>query len=651
MRAPGYSLALSLLVTLAVAVAPPVSAASRMRYRDQAAGRGVAASPVVLSLPLSSSGPYFQDDAGTVMHCRGEDYSGGTLTCQTGGAWTKNGSITGSVTSPLYPNGFSSSARTGFGPFSGSNYFTLGSGSDVLDFAGDHTVCVAWLINSNSQEFDIIASDGAYPVAGWYIQLFESGTTVAMQYVTNGSGSGLDATTAFQAKPTGGVMVACGGLDGTTARAKLNNGAVVSRAGVPYSPGTGYAAVLGAYNGGAASADSATAILEFWASSSPATSARLTEMTNRALAAATTSGAYATLTRNSLATYEAGSSRWPAAVDSPRVESTGLLVEPSRTNSILRSQEFDNGSWTAGSFIVTAPVITANQGTSPDNTTTADQIAFPAVPSGYSQIYQGFTGTAVPWTASIWLKKVSGTSNTVPLRFFESASTGTVQCTINTSTWTRCTATATLTASASWYVILGWDTATGTGTGDDVTLLAWGAQVEAGAWPSSYVATVGTAVTRAADAASVASGLASSDLAVCVDGTWQPESSRSWSSDDVFLWGLGSFGAANSLALRAYTDGKLYFYAYDSGGINKQGDWTHGFSAGSAHRLTACYQGNNLVLWADGVAQTLTTGGTGTGLTSMPATLYLGQSGSGSYFGGYLKSIKVSRSADPVRIQ
>ena len=51
------------------------------------------------------------------------------------------------------------------------------------------------------------------------------------------------------------------------------------------------------------------------------------------------------------------------------LESLGLLVEEARTNLLLRSEEFDNASWTKTRSSVTANAITA-----PDRTLTGDKL-------------------------------------------------------------------------------------------------------------------------------------------------------------------------------------------------------------------------------------------------------------------------------------
>src|SRR5690606_5381998 len=86
---------------------------------------------------------------------------------------------------------------------------------------------------------------------------------------------------------------------------------------------------------------------------------------------------FVTFTRASEGTYfDSAGTQQTAAVNEPRVdydpltlELRGLLVEEQRTNLLLRSQEFDNASWSKVSSSVSA-----NAAVAPDGTLTADKI-------------------------------------------------------------------------------------------------------------------------------------------------------------------------------------------------------------------------------------------------------------------------------------
>ena len=189
----------------------------------------------------------------------------------------------------------------------------------------------------------------------------------------------------------------------------------------------------------------------------------------------------------------------------------GLLVESSRTNFILRSQQFDDLAWSTENTGVAAPTVTADQAVAPDGTLTADRIQFVATTAAQDNIkYQGGTCGAT-CAGSVYVKGVSGGGTIDVCSSISNCS----PCTYVSTSWTRCLSQG---GAGIWAVGNASIYTTVARAANDVYV--WGGSAEAGAYATSYIPTTSATVTRSAETATFPVALSTgADFSVAVSGT------------------------------------------------------------------------------------------------------------------------------------
>jgi hypothetical protein len=271
-----------------------------------------------------------------------------------------------------------------------------------------------------------------------------------------------------------------------------------------------------------------------------------------------------------------------------------LLLEKQSTNYFTYSEQLQTG--TLGTLTVTP-----NTAISPDGTQNADSLG-----TGYLIKQFGTSLTAGTYTYSLFLKYLS--ANTVSLYIYDGANYDAV---FNVSTGVVTSSSAGVTASMQnmgngWYRCIMTVTSAnnvsevGFNTGN---VYAWGAQMEASSYVTSYISTQASSATRVADACfktgiSSLIGQTEGVLFVDVNTPNNIPSPEEILPISIFPSGGGVGGTQAYIAFLA--NGAVRFI-YFTGSIECNITTASGFwSAGNRYKLAAVYKQNDFAFYING---------------------------------------------------
>lgn len=353
------------------------------------------------------------------------------------------------------------------------------------------------------------------------------------------------------------------------------------------------------------------------------------------------------------------------ATDAPRISTAnGLLMEEARTNMISYSQTLNGGSWSSGftnssrvNVSDTDPMGNVNSGLGrlTENTSSGEHrwapyLAGVAVASA-AYTFSVFFKSAGRSQISIGIYNGGSTSILKTSKF--NISTGTITddggnsptITALANGWYRCSMTATLGSSPAsaieCLIYLLNDSGATSYTGDGTSgVIAWGAQLEIGAFISSYIPTTTSSATRAVENCSMAVG------------GWFKENEGSFYAEGMTGHGYDSAATANTRLLRLDNNSNSMVHELRRNntdnnsrvstvcGGNTQSSIAMGLWASNLLvRMSYAYRHNDMAASYNGgtvLTDTTSPDGMPTGLS----VLRVGSAGSSGNFGGYVRAIR-----------
>lgn len=332
--------------------------------------------------------------------------------------------------------------------------------------------------------------------------------------------------------------------------------------------------------------------------------------------------------------------------DPVTLQPKGLLIEEARTNSFTYSEQFDNAAWTKS-----ASSISADAAVSPDGNTTADKLVEDTTSAAHLTS-RSFTTTAADYSFSVYAKAAGrsrivlaastdnrgvgfdlSTGQTFVQNYATNQGTGTITALGNG--WYRCNMTWTATAvSNSMRIVLN----NGSGqtyTGDGVSgVYIWGAQLEAGAFATSYIPTASATATRAADSATMI-GANFSNWYNQSEGTFYSEYTLNQKNFSLGIIRVHDGSANNTINMR-YAAGSQAQYSVLVGGVGQVSLSPSGYSSSGTYKRDIAYKVDS---FQQGINGALPTAEDTSGSLPTVSAMDIGAESSSNQINGWIKRI------------
>lgn len=352
-----------------------------------------------------------------------------------------------------------------------------------------------------------------------------------------------------------------------------------------------------------------------------------------------------TVVRNTIATRENGSGIIEIVGNNiPRLDydvaggCPSILLEPQRTNLATNSDNFGVTVWAKKGL----STISNNTSISPDGTLNADTLTNASgalaweLGNGIQRDVSILASTT--YTFSIYVKTLGSTTFTIGLR---NQSSGAIVSSniVPTSEWQRIKVSQTTTVNINIGILFG-------NTNGDISI--WGAQLEQGAYPTSYIPTTTTALTRNTDTVEKTS--VGTDILNASEGTFYVEISALFNDLTPRSITLSDGTDFNQIGIQfGNISNVIRLDAIGRTGVGTSANYRNNVSVSNTttfHKVLIKWGSGGIFGFVDGVKYTLTlAAGTGTGIPAALNRIDFKAFWGGSIFYGQCKGLQIYKTA------